>query len=83
MWAGDDVGGNEFANASGGFGSGIDGGFHAADIAFDENGEHARTDLDLVDNLNVGGFGHRVCGFDAADVAPGFNHAECTHNIIW
>ena len=82
MRTGDDVGGDELADAAGGIGTGINGGFHAADVAFDEHGDEGTTDLDLVDKLDVGGFGHRVSGFDAADVAFGFNHAECTHSIM-
>jgi hypothetical protein len=33
--------------------------------------------------LDVGGFGHRVGGFDATDVAFGFDHAECSAHGGW
>jgi hypothetical protein len=34
--------------------------------------------------LDVGGLRHCVSGFDAADVAFGFDHAECSaHGIGW
>jgi hypothetical protein len=33
--------------------------------------------------LDVGSFRHRVGGFDATDVAFGFNHAECSaHGVV-
>jgi hypothetical protein len=75
---GDDVGRDQFANPAGGVRAGIDGGFDAADIAFDDDGDEAAANLDLIDELDVGGFGHRVSGFDATDVAFGFDHAECS-----
>ena len=37
MGTGDDVRGNEFADAAGGFGTSINGGFHAADVTLDEH----------------------------------------------
>ena len=53
MRAGDDVGGDELADAAGGIGSGIHGGFHAADVALDDDGEEGAADLDLVDNWTL------------------------------
>ena len=44
--AGDHVGGDQLADAAGGIGSGIDGSLDAADIAFDEDGHEAATDLE-------------------------------------
>ena len=49
----DDMCADEFADLSGGFGAGVDGGFDAADIAFDEDGEEASADLDLFDEIDV------------------------------
>jgi len=39
MWAGNDVRSDELADAAGGIGTGVHGGFHAADVAFDDHGK--------------------------------------------
>jgi len=41
----DDVGGDEFADPVGRFGSGFHGGFDAADVPFDENGQKAAAEV--------------------------------------
>ena len=82
VWPGDDVRGNEFAYATCRLSTCVNGGFHAADVAFDENGEEATAGLNLFNEFDVGGFVHCVSGFDAADVAFGFDHAECSAHGI-
>jgi hypothetical protein len=47
--AGDHMGGDEFADPASGVGTGINSGFDAADIAFDDDSEEAATNLDLAD----------------------------------
>ena len=78
MWAGNDVRCDELADPAGGVCAGVHSGFDAADVALDDDGDEAAADLDLTAELDVGGFGHRVGGFDATDVAFGFDHAECS-----
>ena len=57
------------------FGPGVDRGFDAADIAAAKDGDQPAADGNGFDQGDVGGFDHGVAGFDAADVALGFNHA--------
>jgi len=76
MGTGDDVRADEFSYALGGIGAGFDGGFDAADVAFDENGDEAAADLDLFSERDARGFDHGVAGFNGADVAFGFDHTE-------
>jgi hypothetical protein len=76
MRAGDDVGADQFADACGGFGSGVHGGFHAADDALYEDGEKRAADGDLFDYFNAGSLRHCVAGFHAGDVASGFDHSD-------
>jgi hypothetical protein len=58
-----------------GFGTGVHSGFHAADVAFAEDGNQSAADGDGFDKVDVGGFHHGIAGFDAADVTFRFDHA--------
>ena len=42
-----------------------------------EDGDQTAADGNGLDQGDVGGLDHGVAGFDAADVALGFNHAYC------
>jgi hypothetical protein len=75
MRPGDHVLGDKLTDFSGGFGTGIDGGFYASDVAADECRYICPADLDRLDNLNVGGFAHRIGCFDEADPTLGFDQA--------
>lgn len=84
VWASDDVGGDKFADAACRFGTCVHRSFHAADVAFYQDGEETAAGLNLGYNFDVGGFCHCVRGFDAADVAFSFDHAECSaHSVSW
>src|SRR5688500_354922 len=74
--AGDDVAGHELADAAGGLGAGVDRGANAADVAADDRGHERAADLDRLDDLDVGGLGHRVGRLDQRDPALGLDHAQ-------
>ena len=83
MRARDEVRADQLADALRGFGAGVDGGFHAADVAFDDHGDEATADLNLANEGDVGRFDHSVAGFDAAYIAFGFYHADgITHDVF-
>jgi hypothetical protein len=75
----DDMNRDQFANSPGGGGAGVRGSFDRADIAANEDGHVARANVFLADQLNIGGFDHRVSGFDRADKAFRLDHAESFH----
>ena len=58
-----------------GFGAGIHGGFHAADIPSAEHRDQATPDWYGFHEADVRGFDHRVAGFHAADISFGFDHS--------
>src|SRR5688572_9215053 len=74
--AGDDVGGDELADAAGGLGAGVHRRLHAADVAADDRRNESAADLDGLHHLDVGGLAHRVGRLDEADPALGLDHAE-------
>ena len=76
MRTGDDVRADELTDALGGFGARFDGGFDGADVAFDQHGDEAATDLDLFGERDGRRLDHGVAGFDGANVAFGFDHSE-------
>src|SRR5262244_659 len=75
----DDMNRDQFADSPGGGGAGVRGRFDRADIPANEDGYVARADVLLADQLNIGGFDHRVSGFDRADKAFRLDHAESFH----
>jgi hypothetical protein len=74
----------QFADLAGGLGPGIHGRLDAAHVAGGQDGDQPAADGDAFDQGDVGGLDHGVAGFDAADVAPGFNHAYrfLTHYVF-
>ena len=73
--------GDELADAASRGGAGIGRGLDGADIAAREHGDVARADVLLADEHDVGGLDHGIGGFDGADEAASFDHAErvCSH----
>jgi hypothetical protein len=71
--AGDDMGAYEFTDLAGGFGTGFDGGFYAADITFDDGGYITSTDLDGFHQFHAGGLDHGIAGFNGTGEAFGFD----------
>ena len=49
---------------------------HRGDVAGDERRDQPAADLVPADELDVGGFQHRVGRFDQGDEALRFDHAE-------
>ena len=79
----DEVRADELADALRGLGTGFDGRFDAADVAFDNHGDEATADLNLANEGDVRRFDHGVAGFDAANIALGFYHADgITHDVL-
>jgi len=56
---------------------GVGRGLDRAHVAAHEDGDVARADVLLADELYVGGLDHRVRGLDRADEAFGLDHSEC------
>ena len=71
-----DVNGDELADAPRGGSAGVGRGLDRADIAAREHRHIARADVLLADEDDVGGLDHRIGGFNGADEAARFNHAE-------
>ena len=81
MRPGNDVDGDELADAAGGGRARIGRGLDRADVAAREHGDVAGADVFLADEGDVRGLDHRIGGLDGADEAARFNHAEgvCCH----
>src|SRR5262249_6293329 len=75
----DDMNRDQFADSPSGGGAGVCGRFDRADIAANEDSHVSRADVFFADQLNIGGFDHRVSGFDRADKAFRLDHAESFH----
>ena len=71
-----DVDADEFADAPGGRGAGVGGGFDGGDVATDDRRHQSGVDFLPADEHHVGGLDHRVGGFDHADQSARFHHAE-------
>src|SRR5215475_4892758 len=75
----DDMHRDQFADSASRRGAGVSGRLDRADIAANEDGHVTRANVLLADQLNIGGFDHRVSGFDRADKAFSLDHAESFH----
>ena len=74
--AGDDVGGDEFAQAFHTRLAGVDGCAHRGDIAFDEDGDVAAAKLLARQHLDVGGLQRGVDGLEGGGKAVGFDNLD-------
>src|SRR6188474_2220276 len=72
----DDVRGDQFADASGRFRAGFDRRAHAADVAADDRRHERAADLDRLDDLDVGGLGHRIRRLNERDPALGLDEPQ-------
>lgn len=82
----DDMAADEFADLLGGLSAGFDRGADTADVAGDDGRHKRAADADPLHNLHVGGFGHRVGGFDQTHQTFCFNQTECGIHLgfqIW
>ncbi len=73
---GNDVAADQFADLRSGRCTGFDRGANAADVAADDRGDQAATQIDAFGDFDVGGFGHRVGGFDQGDQPTSFNQSD-------
>ena len=73
----DHMDGDDFANRAGGGGTRFDSGFHGGDRAGDKDGDIAGADFFPADEVDIGGFEHRVRRFELRHEALGFDHSEC------
>ena len=68
--------GDQLAHAAGRFRAGFDRCANAADVAADDRRHERAADLDRLDDLDVGGLGHRVRRLDECDPAFGLDEAK-------
>src|SRR5438477_7782566 len=73
----DDVDADQLADSSRRRRPGVGRGLDRAHVAAHEDGDVARADVLLADELDVGGLDHRVGGLDRADETLGLDHSEC------
>jgi hypothetical protein len=76
MGAGNDVYGNQLANAGSGSSAGIGSSLNGANVAADHNGHQTAAYVYLADQVNVSSLNHSVGSFDRTDETFGFNHAQ-------
>ena len=72
----DDVDAYELTDPAGRCGTGIGGSLDGADVAADQRGNEPGINLLPTYEHDIGGFQHRVRGFNHADEALGLDHAE-------
>lgn len=75
-WSWNDVAGDELSNLGGGSGSRFHGGSNASDVTADDGCHIGSTDIDSLDDFDIGGLGHRVGGFDEGEESLGFNKSN-------
>ena len=75
--AGDDVAGDELAEAADFGDAGFDGGFHGGDVALDDDGDVAAAELFLAEHFDVGRLAGAVDGLEDGGEALRFDEAEC------
>ena len=68
-----DVRPNQFSYPVGRFRPGINCSLYASNISLHEDGQEPSSNLHLLDQVHVGGLGHRVGGLHVANVAFCFN----------
>ncbi len=71
MRTGNDMSGDEIAHPGSCVTASIDCGPDTADISANQGGDESASDLDFFDEGDIGGFHHRVTGFNEANVAFG------------
>src|SRR5258708_3618608 len=74
---GNDVDGDDFADAAGGFGAGIHRGANRGDVTLEGDGDQAAADLVLFDEGDIRGLECRVARLDGRDDALGFDQSDC------
>lgn len=63
--------------------AGFDSSSHAADVSADNSGYQSAADVDSFDDLHVGGFGHRVGGFDQSQQTVRFDQSNCIVHVLF
>ncbi len=74
-----DLHADDFADAAGRGGAGVDGGLDRGHVADHQGRDQAAADLLPADQRHVGGFEHGVAGFDQRHQPLGFDHAKGFH----
>src|SRR5690349_4688358 len=76
MRARDDLHADDLADLGRGGGAGVDGGFHAGDIALEEGGDVAGADFFPAGEGDVGGLERGVNGFEERAEALALDHSD-------